>query len=97
MGITDEQMMGHEHNHTGCCQHENVKFCKKCGVVYCTDCGYEWFEKCTLNHSYPWYVYPETTYPNYPRYETTCYTNLEVDGSNLFGVPMKVVDNVKLG
>ncbi len=57
--------MTHEHKHSHCCKHENMKFCKKCDTPYCEDCGKEWFDKCTLSHTswtYPWYT---TATPHY--------------------------------
>jgi hypothetical protein len=62
--------MEHNHTHQCCCKHENVKYCPKCQVTYCLDCGREWFDKCTLNHSYSWYS--GTITPITYKYETTC-------------------------
>jgi hypothetical protein len=56
--------MSHQHNHQGCCDHENIKLCKKCGVPYCLDCGKEWSEKTQYVYS-PYYPYTITYNPYY--------------------------------
>jgi hypothetical protein len=54
---------GHEAKHAHCehCLHA----CDHCEVAYCCDCNKEW-GSCRLSHySYPWYVSPSITTPDW--------------------------------